>query len=202
MRVLAMSASQGVTKVVDRVPRPGMEQRLEGAIEDLIAAATRFPGHLGVNVTRPAPPAQPGFRMIYRFDTLEHLRAWEQSPEQARLVAIANELTLGPPQRHVMEGLESWFTLPSSALARPSRARMSAVTWLGIFPLVYGYSLLLGLILPSDTPRVLGIALNTALVVPTMSYVVAPWLTRMFHGWLYPAPRAASEAELRKPAGS
>jgi antibiotic biosynthesis monooxygenase (ABM) superfamily enzyme len=28
----------------------------------------------------------------------------------------------------------------------------------------------------------------TALVVPTMSYVVAPRLTRLFKDWLYPKP--------------
>jgi len=36
-----------VTKIVDRVPRSGMQARLEAAIEDLIRACMRFPGYLG-----------------------------------------------------------------------------------------------------------------------------------------------------------
>jgi uncharacterized protein len=182
-----MNATDAVTKIIDRVPRPGMEDRLEAAIKQLIAAAMRFPGHLGVTVTRPALPYQPGFRMVYRFDTCEHLRAWEESPEQARLVELANRYTQGAPRRSVLTGLETWFTLPASpAAAAPSRGRMSIVTWLGIFPLVFAYDLVLGWILPADVPPALKIAANTALVVATMTYLVAPRLTRLFRNWLYP----------------
>src|SRR5439155_328071 len=84
-----------VTKVIDRIPREGMDAQLEQAIRNLIAAALRFRGHLGVTVTRPSLPAQPGFRMVYRFDSCEHLRAWEESAEYARLVSEANRYTQG-----------------------------------------------------------------------------------------------------------
>jgi hypothetical protein len=63
-----------VTKVIDRIPRAGMDAQLEQAMKNLIAAALKFRGHLGVTVTRPSLPAQPGFRMVYRFDSHEHLR--------------------------------------------------------------------------------------------------------------------------------
>src|SRR6266705_424490 len=83
------SAETAVTKVVDRIPREGMDAQLEQAMKNLIAAALKFPGHLGVTVTRPSLPAQPGFRMVYRFDSCEHLRAWEESVEYARLDSAA-----------------------------------------------------------------------------------------------------------------
>ncbi|MBI3370516.1 MAG: hypothetical protein HY017_02000 [Betaproteobacteria bacterium] len=182
-----MKDSTGVTKIIDRIPRPGMEARLEQAIKELIAAATRFPGHLGVTVTRPSPPGQPGFRMVYRFDTCEHLGAWEESGEQRRLVETANRYTQGEPRREVLTGLETWFTLRAQGAAQsPSRGRMTVVTWLGIFPLVFLYEQVLRWILPLDTPVVLAIAANTALVVPTISYIVGPRLTRLFKKWLYP----------------
>jgi uncharacterized protein len=63
---------------------------------------------------------------------------------------------------------------------------MTVVSWLGIFPLVYLYAELLGRIMPPGTPAVLRLLVVTALVVPTMSYVVAPRLTRLFKDWLYP----------------
>ena len=177
----------GVTKVVDRIPRPEMEGRLEQSIRDLIAAASRFPGYLGVNVTRPSLPAYPGFRLVYRFDTPGHMLAWEESEEQHRLVRIADGYTQGTARRRVLSCLDVWFTLPASPASHvPPRGRMTVVTWLGIFPLVYFYSLVLPLVLPAGLPPVLTIALNTALVVPTMSYLLAPRLTRLFKGWLYP----------------
>ena len=54
-----LSTSTAVTTVIDRIPRAGMESRLEQSIKNLIAAAMRLPGHLGVTVIRPSLPAQP-----------------------------------------------------------------------------------------------------------------------------------------------
>ena len=181
------AASTAVTKIVDRIPRSGMERKLEHAIKDLITAAMRFPGHLGATVTRPALPVQPGFRLVYRFDSGEHLQAWEESDEYARLVAAANTFTQGKPGRHVLSGLETWFTLPGQPATPPPRSKITVMTWIGIFPLVYGYGQLLNLWLPTTTPSVIRVALVTALVVPTMSYLVGPLLTKLFHKWLHPS---------------
>ncbi len=62
------------------------------------------------------------------------------------------------------------------------------VTWIGIFPLVYVYERVVSWMIPPGTPKLLRIALITALVVPTMSYLVSPQLTRLFKKWLYPGP--------------
>jgi uncharacterized protein len=70
----------------------------------------------------------------------------------------------------------------------PRTGRMTVVTWIGIFPLVYGYGQVMSWITPPYTPIWLRIALITALVAPTMSYLVSPQLTRLFKKWLYPGP--------------
>jgi antibiotic biosynthesis monooxygenase (ABM) superfamily enzyme len=53
---------------------------------------------------------------------------------------------------------------------------------------VYLYAELFNQILPSDTPAILKVLAVTAFVVPTMTYLVAPRLTRLFKDWLYPRP--------------
>lgn len=182
-------ADTTVTKVVDRIPRQGMDAQLELALKNLIAAAIKFPGHQGVTVTRPSLPSRPGFHMVYRFDSCEHLRAWEESPEHAPLVAAANRYTQGEPRYNMLTGLETWFTLPVQGPAHPpARFKMTVVSWIGIFPLVYLFLMVSGWILPADTPVILRVVLVTALVVPSMSYLVAPRLTRLFKDWLYPKP--------------
>jgi uncharacterized protein len=184
-----LSTSTAVTKLIDRIPRAGMEARLEQSIKNLIAAAMRLPGHLGVTVIRPSLPAQSGFRIVYRFDSCEHLRTWEESDEYVRLVSIANGYTQGVPRRQVLNGLETWITLPAQSGARhPRRGRMTVVTWIGIFPIVYLYERVVSWIMPPGTPILLRIAVITALVAPTMSYLVSPQLTRLFTKWLYPGP--------------
>src|SRR5258707_12649660 len=106
------SAETAVTKVVDRIPREGMDAQLEQAMKNLIAAALKFKGHLGVTVKRPSLPVQPGFRMVYRFDSCEHLRSWEESAGRARLVAVANRYTQAEPHCDILTSLESCHTLP------------------------------------------------------------------------------------------
>ena len=180
--------SNAVTKIVDRIPRAGMTEQLEAAIKQLIVAALRFPGHLGVTVTRPVLPIQPGFRLVYRFDTAEHLKAWDESEEHARLSAAANRFTQGEPQRTVLSGLETWFTIPGQLpMTPPPRGRITIVTWMGIFPLVYALSPLVGMALPPSAPSILRVAIVTFLVVCAMSYGVGPLLTRLFRRWLQPA---------------
>ena len=182
-----LSTSTAVTEVIDRIPRAGMEAQLEQSIKNLVVAALRLPGHLGVTVTRPSLPAQPGFRIVSRFDSREHLRTWEESDEYVHLVSIANGYTQGEPRRQVVMGLETWFTLPAqSGAPRPRRGRMTVVTWIGIFPLVYIYERVVSWIMPPDTPILLRIAGITALVAPTMSYLVSPQLARLFKKWRYP----------------
>jgi len=187
-----------VTKIVDRIPLPGKERELERAIKALITAALRYPGHLGVTVTRPALPYQPGFRIVYRFDSCAHLKAWEESDEQARLVSDANRYTQGEPQHTMLSGLEVWFTLPGHApQSVPPRDRIAVVTWLGIFPLVYGFATLARILLPADTPAIFTIAVVTMLVVLAMTYVVGPLLTKLLGKWLRPSERNGAEPTSR-----
>ena len=177
--------SNAVTKIVDRIPRPGEAAELEGAIKALIAAALRFPGHLGVTVTRPALPVQPGFRIVYRFDTCEHLRDWEESEEAARLTGEADRYTQGQPQRSELSGLEAWFTLPGQATAmQPRKGRMTILTWIGIFPLVYVFQTLAAIVLPANVPVLARVGIVTLLVVVTMSYAVGPLMTKLLRSWL------------------
>jgi len=181
---LTSIADVAVTKIVDRMPRAGMQAQLERAIQELTQACMRFPGYLGITVLRPALPSHPAFRLIYKFATAADLRTWEESEEQHRLVRRANLYTQGAPRHHTQSGLEAWFTPASSAAPYPSRAKLTFVSWLGVFPLVLGYASLAGHVLPLWTPAAIRILIVTALAVPTMSYLVGPWLTRLFRRWL------------------
>jgi antibiotic biosynthesis monooxygenase (ABM) superfamily enzyme len=171
-----------VTMVVERTPRPGMAAPLEAAIRSLIAAALTFPGHLGVEVARPAPPAQPGFRIVYRFDTRAHLDAWRASEVFRRLTEEADRFTQDGPREEAVAGLEVWFT-PAGA-APPPRGKVAVVTWLGIFPLVYLFGLAAQALIPA-AGALARVAVVTALVVAAMTFVVAPLLMRLFRPWLF-----------------
>jgi uncharacterized protein len=179
-------ASGPVTTTVTRRVKPGHEVFYEQFLEGIIAAASEFEGHLGVEVFRPASAAAGDYRVVYRFDTAEHLRAWLDSDEHTAWLERAEPHVIGPVRRRFVTGLESWFTLSSSPSAPPPPPyKMALVTWLTIFPLITAVVLAIGPFVEglALVPR---LAITTAITVPLMTWLVMPRVTRLLRGWLYP----------------
>ncbi len=176
--------------LISRHVRPGRGADYARVLQSMTAAAARYPGHLGGHLFRPGD--QPGsdaslFHLVFAFDTDLHLQAWNRSPERAQGLAQMAPLVCGADETRVLSGLERWFALPAQPNRAPTpRWKMAFVTWLGIFPLVLLLSTLIAPLLAPVHP-VLSIALVTVLVVIGMTWFVAPSLTRLFAGWLYPA---------------
>jgi antibiotic biosynthesis monooxygenase (ABM) superfamily enzyme len=177
-----------VTTTVSRRVRPGHEAAYEQFLAGISGAARAFPGYLGVEVFRPAPGGDE-YRIIYRFDSAAHLRAWQNSAEHAAWLARAEPHVAGPIRTQVLTGLESWFTLPTQPGAPPPPPyKMALVTWATIFPLI---TLLVVATAPllGSLPLVARLAVTTGVTVPLMTWVVMPRVTRLLHPWLYPDRR-------------
>jgi uncharacterized protein len=133
---LPADADGPVTTTVTRRVKPGHQPDYEQVLEAIIAAASRFPGHLGAEVYRPQTAAGE-YRIVYRFDTAQHLRAWLDAPEHAAWLERAEPHVLGPLHRQVLTGLEAWFTLATQpGPPPPPRSKMAILTWVTIFPLI------------------------------------------------------------------
>jgi uncharacterized protein len=174
-----------VTTTVTRRVRPGHEQAYEEVLEGFIAAASRFPGYLGVEVFRPDSPGG-DYRTVYRFDRADHLRVWLDSDERAEWLARAEPHAAGRMRTQFLTGLEGWFTLPAEPGAAPPRPwKMALITWATIFPLITGIVVVFGHTLQS-LPLVPRLGITTAIAVPLMTWVVMPRVTRLLRAWLYP----------------
>jgi uncharacterized protein len=178
-----------VTTTVTRRIKPGHEAAYEGFLAGISGAARAFPGYLGVEVFRPAPSGQGGeYRIVYRFDSLAHLRAWLDSTEHAAWLQRAEPHVAGPIQTQVLTGLEGWFTLPAQpGVPPPPPFKMALVTWATIFPLI---TLVVVATAPlvGGWPLVARLAVTTGVTVPLMTWVVMPRVTRLLRRWLYPNP--------------
>ena len=186
---LPADATGPVTTTVTRQVKPGHEAAYEQFLDGIIAAASRFPGHLGAEVFRPQTAAAGEYRVVYRFDTAQHLHAWLGSAEHAAWLERAEPHAIGPLRRQVLTGLEAWFTLPTQpGLPPPPRYKMALVTWVTIFPLitlvVVATAPLLGRL-----PLVARLAVTTGVTVPLMTWAVMPRVTRLLGWWLYPDRR-------------
>jgi uncharacterized protein len=174
-----------VTTTVTRRVKPGHQREYEEFLEGIIAAASRFPGYLGVDVMRPDDPGG-DYRIVYRFDSAEHLRSWLGSAEHAAWLERAEPHAAAPTRTQFLTGLETWFTLPERPGAPPPPPyKMALLTWITIFPLITGVVVVLGPLLHGMAlvPR---LAITTAVAVPLMTWIVMPRVTRAFRGWLYP----------------
>jgi uncharacterized protein len=175
-----------VTTTVTRRVKPGHEPFYEQFLEGVTAAASRFPGHVGVEVFRPESASAGEYRVVYRFDTGEHLRAWLDSDERASWLERAEPHVIGPMRTRFVTGLETWFTLPGQPAAPPPPPyKMSLVTWITIFPLITLVVVVLDPLL-EGLERIPRLAVTTAVTVPIMTWLIMPRVTRLLRGWLYP----------------
>jgi uncharacterized protein len=175
-----------VTTTVTRRVKPGHEPFYEQFLDGIIAAASPFPGHLGVEVFRPESASTGEYRIVYRFDTGEHLRAWLDSEERAAWLERAEPHVIGPMRTQFLTGLETWFTVPGRpGTPAPPPYKMALVTWITIFPLITLVVVVLGPLL-QGLDLVPSLAITTAVTVPIMTWVAMPRVTRLLRGWLYP----------------
>lgn len=182
---------------MSRRVKPGHKALYEQVLEGIIAAASAFPGHLGVEVFRPQTPAGE-YRTVYRFDSAEHLQAWLDSDERAAWLERAEPHVIGPMRTSFMTGLETWFTLPAQPGATPPPPyKMALLTWITIFPLITATVAVTGPLL-EGLPLAVRLAITTGLTVPLMTWVVMPRVTRLLRGWLYPHHRPPPPAGPRQ----
>ncbi|MCW3098253.1 MAG: hypothetical protein JWL77_3871, partial [Chthonomonadaceae bacterium] len=68
-----------VTVYISRQVRPGCEARFEAIMRDVLRAAQNWPGHMGASVFRPTDARHPEYRVVFKFDRMSTLQAWEES---------------------------------------------------------------------------------------------------------------------------
>lgn len=89
-------ANLPVTVVVARTVRAGRETEYEALLSSILKAALKYPAHLGVNVMRPRPGSRE-YTLVFRFDTVDNLSAWEESTARADWVAKVDPVTRARP---------------------------------------------------------------------------------------------------------
>ena len=184
-----------VTATVTRRVKPGHQAAYEEFLTGIGGAAKAFPGYLGEEVFRPATGGEGGeYRIVYRFDSSAHLRAWLDSPERAAWLKRAEPHVAGPMRTQVLTGLEGWFTLPAQPGAPPPPPyKMAILTWVTIFPLIT-VVVVVSAPLIGGLHLVLRLAVTTLVTVSLMTWVVMPRVTALSRRWLYPGRRGDGPA--------
>jgi antibiotic biosynthesis monooxygenase (ABM) superfamily enzyme len=180
--------TQPVTVTVRRKVRPGREAEYEAWLARLTEGAARdFPGYLGADFHRPGPGG--AYRSVFRFDSLDHLEAFERSDYRAKMLAEAAPLFAADAAWERLTGLEFWFDPPpGTRLPQPSPHRMALVLIAVVFVLVLALNLALGPFL-TGWPLPLRLLLTVTLQVVLMTYVIMPRLTPRIARFIFPTSR-------------
>lgn len=179
-----------VTVVVTRRVKPGRESAYEAWLERLLGAAKELPGYLGTTVQRPIAPSRT-YTSVFRFDSVEHLRAFEQSELRRQALAEVGDLVEADAVWEKLTGLELWFTPPpGTVVPQPSRLRM-ALVMIGV---VYGLVLSIGTLVSAvltPAPFAARLLVTITIEVFLMTYLIMPRLTRVLARWIYPRTRTS-----------
>lgn len=183
----AQAVQQPVTVVITRRVRPGREADYERWLRRINQEAPAFAGYLGTEVHRPAADARVAeYTNVFRFDTVEHLKAFEHSDIRQRYLAEVVDYVEADSTWHETTGFEFWFTPPKgTVVAQPSRLRMACVTIAMLYLVVMTVGRVMAMYLGA-----LPLALRTLVIIVVqvllMTYLLMPYATRAVSRWIYP----------------
>lgn len=181
--------STAVTVLVRRRVKPGSESAYEAWLGQLLHDASTLPGYLGATVQRPGGTGPREYVSVFRFDSVEHLRAFEGSELRARAMAAVAPLVEGDAAWDQLTGLEAWFEAPVGTLVpQPSRPRMALLMITVVYLLVLAIGALIARVAGS-APAPLRLLATIAIEVALLTWVIMPFLTRRLSRWIYPTVR-------------
>jgi uncharacterized protein len=168
--------------VLERLPRPGAEERFRVWAERFVAEASHAPGHEGGSVLsgRGGGP----YLILLRFASAAALEAWQRSSGYESMMRDADAVSTAGDESQIQSGLETWFTLPDMPAPPkpPPQWKMAIVTWLALLPMVIALAYAFE---PFGLPFLIDMVLLTALPVVILTRVVMPRATRALYHWLY-----------------
>ena len=171
-----------LTVVVTWRVRQGCEPEFEAWRHEISAAALKFPGHMGIDVILPVA-TRGEYVVVFRFDTYQHLRAWQESDIRRELLNKAEFFRESEPSYGMESGLEYWFA-PSGIPASPPRWKMALVTVLGVWPVSMLVPWLLNPLIAGQ-PQPLQALLVAVGIVVLLTWAVMPALVKIFGPWLH-----------------
>ena len=125
--------------------------------------------------------------MVFRFDSAEHLRGWEVSPERMAMLRVGEHL-IEDTDMHRVSGLETWFSLPGRTAPAPPKWKMFAVSATVFYLLNLTLSLTYGWAL-DGWPLPLHIIVISVPVTAIATWLVMPRAARLLQRWLYASTR-------------
>ncbi len=170
-----------VTAVASFTVAPGNEHLYAEFHVRLIERLAAFPGFLRSEVFPPIPGVQADTVVVFAFDTREHLDAWLDSDARRIMLAEIDPFIVGERTINVVGGFAGWFGGPG--MYHVKTWKQAAIVLLALFPTTLVLTAVRQWLVP-DVYWVVGVLIGNVLGVIALTWLLMPWLTRLFAGWL------------------
>lgn len=181
-----LSADEIVTLVIKHRVKAGLEAEYEAWLRRIVAIASTYDGHLGVDIIRGKSEGLHMFTCVVRFCSVEVMQGWLDSEERRQLVIQAEPMLADGDVTEVERHSEFWF-VPATDAPPPPRWKQAVVTFFVICPLTLMIPLLWQPIFSLNvlfTNYILSTALVTVTIVLLVVYLLMPFATRIAAPWL------------------
>lgn len=193
-----MSVSQysiPVTTIVRVRPKKGFEKQTLDWFHSISENASHFKGHLGSEIFETINEIQQKELVnLFRFDNYENLMIWENSDERKKQMESSKNLFEQVQKKQHLTGLEFWFENKNAkANNAPVKWKMMVITIATIFTLLnILIPLFQKLFIAMMLPQLLRSLLGVIILVSAMTYLIMPFLTKVFSGWLFSSKKNQS----------
>ncbi|OJJ14864.1 hypothetical protein BKI52_40625 [marine bacterium AO1-C] len=173
------------TVVVSHFVKQEKAQAFEQALKQVIQKAKVYPGYEGIQIIQGKNKAEQEYVLLIRFDTEANYQTWAASAPRNEWFEELKEYIIKESEIRYQEGIEFWFSMPETpTIAAPKKWKMAILTWMVIYPLVLTLSTLVGFYL-HFLPTFLRILTVSLILVPLMTYLVMPQVTKTFAFWIF-----------------
>ncbi|WP_115718326.1 antibiotic biosynthesis monooxygenase [Gallaecimonas mangrovi] len=176
-------SKDAVTLVIRHQVKAGYKALYENWLRKVTEMASRYPGHLGVDVMHDADD----FISVLRFSSAAALEQWLESNARKQLLDEIGPYLAKEESREQHQGHEFWFVPSSTKASPPTRWKQALLTFWVILPLTLGFPLLLKPVFalsPWLGNYVARSVLVTLCIVLSVVYVLMPRLTKLLAHWL------------------
>lgn len=176
------STGEALTILVQRSVRRDEEQKFLETLQARLGEFSQISGTQGSHVFRRELGDEVEFSILQSFSNETAHQAWRKSPGFERWLRDVAPETPAPGHLRRYSGLEALF-VSAKTPGVPPRWKMALLMLVAVFPFSLAISVWCAPMLAGMSPMI-GSFLTSIVMVVLMTYIIVPFLTWIFAGWL------------------
>ncbi len=172
------------TEVIITHVKPGKEEAYRAFADRIQKVQETFRGYLG-SFVEPPHQKETGWTTVLRFNSIENLNGWLDSPQRAALLKESEDLIEGFHAQRVDTSFPGWVPTDPATGKPPNMWKTATLVLLTLFPVVMLELKFLNPHLRGLNPA-LGTFIGNSISVGLTTWPLMPLAIRSFHGWLFP----------------